>query len=107
MSLREQMDLIISAFKSNKGIIDMNAELIEMYDGNLLKYVLKSLHEQLSEKTYEAARHRVAPINLLKKIIQKLSPIYNPAPARRVVDGTPADEKLFEWYCEQINPNRL
>lgn len=107
MSLKDDIPMIIDFYKKHIDTIQMNCNLIDIYDGNLLQYVLSDLKKQLSEDTYNACSHRVAPINLLTKIVQKTASIYNPSPMRRVADGVPADEELFNWYQEKLNPNKF
>jgi len=106
MSLKDDIPMIIEFFKCHQDTIELNCNLIDIYDGNLLKYVLCDLEKQLSPETFAACKHRVAPINLLSKIIQKTSSIYTPPPMRRVVDGNESDTELFNWYQEKMDPNK-
>lgn len=104
-SLRDEMKVVIAYHKQYAATLKHNAELIDIHEGDLLKYVLKDLAEQLSEKSYSVAKHRVPPINLLNKIIEKTCTIYTPGPVRRVVNGNETtDVKAFEWYLEKQKP---
>jgi len=71
-----------------------NRELLEIHEGNLLKYVDIDLKAQLTPMAYESARHRIAPINILKKIIEKLSSVYDTPPVRKAIlaDGKEAGD---------------
>jgi hypothetical protein len=104
MTLFQEMKAIRDAYAAVKDILTHNACLIDIFEGNLLPHVLADLKRQLSEQSYEQCRHRVAPINLMRKLIDKMSPIYQPAPARRIT-GSGQDDELFAWYSAHINPN--
>ncbi len=101
MTLTAEMDLIRGAFDGFKNILDHNAKLIDNNEGNLLEHLLKDLKEQMSLQSFDQCKHRVAPINVLNKIIEKISAIYLPAPTRRIV-GTDSDQELFAWYQDQF-----
>lgn len=104
MTLRAQMKLLTDVYSGLKDLIDHNHELLDIHEGNLLKYIDKDLAAQLSPQSYKACRHRLAPINLLQKIVDKSATIYQPGPARRI-EGSAKDKELFDWYVEQMNPN--
>jgi hypothetical protein len=90
----------LALIKATGPYLSHNAELFDIYQGNLLPYVEQDLAAQLSKQSYEQAKFRIAPINVLRRIIDKLSKIYQPAPVRSVIDGTDADSELLQWYAE-------
>jgi hypothetical protein len=92
-----------SAYETSKGLLAHNHCATDIYEGNLLPYVIEALREQLKGQAFEDASHRVAPINLLTKIIDKLSGIYTPAPVRRMVSEVETDKALFDWYTENMD----
>lgn len=106
MTLDAEMDLIIAGYKANLQGIRHNSAIVDIYEGNLLDYVLDDLRSQLSESSFNTARHRVAPINLLQRIVGKTANIYSPEPARHVV-GSSSDQAIFEWYREAIPLNEV
>lgn len=83
-----------------------NAELIDIFEGNLLPYLDKELKEQLNPQSYIFARQRVMPINVLPKIIDKLTNIYQTSVIREVQDGTDQDQELVDWYVEKMKLNQ-
>lgn len=106
MSLTQDMQLIKDTYVADRERLDFNCEALDIYEGNLLKHLLEALQKQLSPQSYEACAQRVAPINVMNKILEKMSRIYQPAPARQI-QGTPADEELFAWYLQRIDINRV
>lgn len=100
----DKIEIVTKAFKDGKtqDRLKHNNTLFNVYEGDLLSYVLDDLRRQLSPKSYEQAKHRVAPINVLKRIIDKLSKIYAKPPTRTVeVSGTKSEkdiEILTELY---------
>lgn len=102
MSLAAAMPRLIAAHQAQASLLAHNAELIDINEGNLLCYVEQALAGQLKAQAMEQARHRIAPINLLTKIVDKLSPVYSPGPARRIVDGTDQDQELLDWYAREM-----
>jgi hypothetical protein len=105
MSLSDDIALILKAYEKSGPILQHNCELIDIYEGNLLEYVVKDLAKQLSEKSLKAALPRIAPVNLLRRVVDKTANIYSPEPSRRIAGGTPRDQELFDWYREHIPVN--
>lgn len=83
-----------------------NFELIDILEGNLLCYIEKDLKKDMSPQSYEQARTRMVPINMLPKIIDKLTNIYHSGVVREVVDGTDADKELLAWYEDKLDINQ-
>lgn len=99
-------ELVVKEYEAHKETLAHNHRLIDVYDGNLLHYLEKELRATFSEDTFKSIKARLAPINLLKKVVQKLSPVYSPPPSRRIV-GTDQDKEIFDWYVENLNPNKF
>lgn len=83
-----------------------NHKLFDIYEGQLLPQVLCDLKEQLSPGSYEAIKTRVAPINVLKRIVDKLSKIYMQSPTRRVEGGNDQDKELLGWFEDCLKIDR-
>ena len=112
MSLAADLSRLIAEHHVLEPQLRHAAELIDIYEGNLLEYVEAALKSQLKPKAAEQAGHRIAPINLLVKIVDKLSPVYTPPPARRVVAAAggavaDADQKLLDWYVTQLDADQV
>lgn len=91
--------------QNNAKTLDHNCELFEIYEGDLLKYLKEDLAAQLSSRAYQQVQHRIAPINILKRLISKLSKIYAKPPKRTIVDGNQADQELLDWYVKTMDFN--
>jgi hypothetical protein len=96
---------VIDIVKENAEYLAHQHELIDIYEGNLCKYVDAEMSKQLSAQSYLQAKFRMAPINVLPKVIDKLTHIYQTPVVRRVEDGTPSDQELLDWYIEKMRLN--
>lgn len=91
--------------KSYMPYLALNHEFIDIYDNNLGKYIEHDMKAQLSPQSFEQARHRISPINVLPKVIDKLTNIYQTAVLRNVVDGSTSDQETLEWYERTMQVN--
>ncbi len=101
ISARDTLKIVQSYAK----YLGHNHKLIDIFEGNLLPYIDQALQEQLSGQSYEQAKHRIFPVNILPKVIDKLTNIYQTTVVRKVIDGTPADQELVNWYVENMHLN--
>jgi hypothetical protein len=92
MSLVNDIPKLIEQWKDLSCHFQYNGCLFDIYEGELLPQVLEDLKKQLSEKSFDTVKHRVAPINLLQKINDKLSKIYVRPPVRSIIDGKKRDQ---------------
>lgn len=104
MALRQEIPLILAEYEAIKGRLSgPNYELFDIFEGNLLPYILSEVKKQVSDKSFKSMEPRIVPINFLKKIIDKLSQIYNKSPKRTLRKPSAEDEKLFEYYKEILD----
>lgn len=97
----------IAAFiQSEVGRLEYQAEIFEIMEGNLKGLLEERMMDDLGRKSFMAARTRQAPINVFRKIVDKLTKIYDNPVIRSVEGGTEQDEKLLAWYEEILNVNR-
>jgi len=106
MALRDKLKNISRHIKDYQPLLQHNYELFDMYEGNLIEYLEIALRKQLSPASFAQIQHRLAPINILRRIIDKLSKIYQPGPVRRIVDGNDQDFELLSWYEEHFRANQ-
>jgi hypothetical protein len=105
MALMDEKDDILNFIKEHETNLGFNETIFDILEGDLLKYVEASLKEQLSENSFKSAMERVAPINLRKKVNDKVSTLYVDEPIR-VVDGeNENDQALIDEYSEEIEVN--
>ena len=105
MGIIQDAKTIVNQISKAKAYFTENKSLFEIFEGDLLKYVDCKMQEQLSFQSYREARHRIAPINVLTKIIDKETVIYQQNPTREVVNGTDSDQDLMQWYEEKMSFN--
>jgi hypothetical protein len=86
--------------------IEYQAEIFEIMEGNVKGLLEEKMLEDLGRKSFSAARTRQAPINVFRKIVDKLTKIYDGNVTREVVGGNEQDEKLVQWYEEILSVNR-
>lgn len=103
MSLFQQQDLIRHKFEHFIPRLSHQAILFDIYEGNLLTYVLQDLQKQLSQDTFEQAKSRVAPINILKRVVEKLARLYSSPPSREIFPETA--QPLLEFYEKSFDIN--
>jgi len=117
LPLRQQIPSMLKWVECHQAYLDFNSVLFDVYEGELLKYIQADLRKQLSEQSYAQVAHRIAPINVLVKVVDKLSKIYQQDPSRSVerpkVDGASEpendqrdeDSELLAWYAEKMSVN--
>ena len=105
MSLADDVELLLKHIQSTEeqNRVDHNSALFDIYEGNLLKYILEDIKAQFSPKAQEQIQHRLAPINILIKYVDKLSKIYQQNPKRMVSTGEQRDKDALEYYTEKMN----
>lgn len=107
MALKDDLEFLRKYVQDKAPTIIHNQNLFEMYEGDLLKFILDDLRAQLSDKSFQLAQHRIAPINILRRLIDKLSKIYNKSPKRIIVDGKEQDQELLDFYVEQMQIDEI
>ena len=83
---------------NNKMRVDVNESIFEILEGSLTPALEEKLRKDLGNESAERALTRMAPINYYKKVIDKLTSIYNQGVVRTVENGTDSDEELLSWY---------
>lgn len=81
-SLSSKMKLIAEQYDIHRKYLTRNHELFDIYEGNLKPYVEKIMQSSLSDTYFSQIRHRIMPINILKRIIDKLAQVYSNDPIR-------------------------
>lgn len=64
------------------------------------KYLIEELRREFDDDGLNELR--LAPINFLKKIIQKKSQVYRSAPYRQSTTGSESDNALIEYYVTEL-----
>ena len=85
---------LTSYINSNKEYTKYNYELFDIYEGNLRKYIEAILESTLSDDYYSQIKHRIYPINILRRIIDKLARSYSSSPQREAT----SNQDIVEFY---------
>lgn len=96
---------VIDLVQNKAPQLSHNHKLIDVFGGSLTPYIVQDLEAQLSPQSFEQQMHRLSPINLLPKIIDKLTNIYQTAVTRQAVDGSETDAELLSWYVDSYAAN--
>lgn len=100
-------DEIHAAVLSKREYLGHQFQLLDIFEGNLSKYVDMELSNQLSMQSYLQAKNRISPINILPKVIDKLTNIYQTTVIRTVVDGTESQQEMLDWYQKEMTTNMV
>lgn len=96
-------DFLLDYFKAHKPHLEHNAKIFDIMEGELGKYVKAALDEQFTGNSAAIAEQRMVPINCMRKIVQKLSKLYQ-APPKRTFDSS-SDQELADYYAEEKGLN--
>lgn len=94
MALRDLVPELLRHINEHNDYIEHNKKLFEIYEGDLKKHVLIDMERSLSSNYFEKIKHRVLPINVLKRIIDKSAKVYSDKPERIFS----SNEELAEDY---------
>ena len=104
MALRDQIPELIKHYEDNKPFLTHNKNIFEILEGDLLDKVEKELREQLvSANATEQAASLIPPINILRRVVDKLTKIYS-----NTVIRTASEERyqpVVEYYVKQFDLN--
>lgn len=105
--LRDKIEMMLSAWDSSTPSLNYKAELFCINEGDLLKFIVDALAATLGKdsKSFQFAIQRIPPINVLRKIVDKQSKIYNEPPSRMIVNGSSGDTELMEYYIKALKMN--
>lgn len=96
--LREKRADLLNYIRSNHKFLENNKQLFEIFEGDLLNKVKAILRKTLSPSYYSKIEERLIPINILRRVIDKLSKVYAKAPKRTVLVGKETDQQLLDYY---------
>lgn len=108
-SLRERRKDILAYIKSHSNYTEHNKTVFEVYEGNLLPLVRDVMQKTLSPEYFDRIKHRILPINVLKKIIDKLAKVYATDPIRQAeMDGKTSkqNQKFIDFYEDAYDLNQ-
>jgi hypothetical protein len=77
-------------------------KVLDIYEGGLQKYVEDSIRSEYSVNTARTAIERIAPINVLPKVIDKISSVYTQGVSRTLDDDNDVDTEMLGFYEESL-----
>lgn len=104
----DQNKALLEFIKCQKPRLEHNRDVIAIQEGELLAFVEAHFKKEFSSRdSVEQVMPRIAPINFLTQIIDKLSKIYQDGVKRTVIDGNESDEELLRWYEKVMQMNSV
>ena len=98
---------VVASVRNASENLETACKTLDILEGCLEKYVIKSLERQLSPKVMRYAKERVVPINILPRYVDKLTNIYQTGVLRDVKDGVDEDDSLVSWYSDKFKINKI
>lgn len=94
MALKDKRAEIYGYIQDHQEFIKHNKKLFDIYQGNLLPYVQHVLSSSLTPEYYTKMEHRIVPINVLTRVMDKLAKVYATTPMRIAS----SDEEILKQY---------
>lgn len=106
MASNQQSLAIAKAWKSDDNARrKVNKNLYELYEGAIRKHAIARINKEFKDPKNQAElSHRILEVDLVKRIVNKLSKAYSKSPNRKII-GTPADQELYDWYVNTMDLN--
>ena len=79
---KEFIEHLIQKTRDMSSYLSFNEEKLDIYQGNILHHVNNILQESLSANYYDKIKSRIVPINVLTRVIDKMSKVYIKTPDR-------------------------
>lgn len=103
MGLRDQISLVVAAFQEQKCMLQSNETLMKIHEGELLQFIEAELQKELSANAFAQAQSRIPPINIERRVVDKLSQIYAKPPTRKLgKSATQTDSETWTKYLESM-----
>lgn len=99
---QEKIERILKFIEHNQERVNNAKDKLSIYEGDLLPYVKDALKRELSAPAYERAIKRIAPINMLPKIVNKLSTLYNNTVIRELKKESDQNETILDFYESEL-----
>lgn len=101
--LKDKRKEIIKYVRDNANYLGRNAEIYDIYRGNLLPYVKKVMEKSLSENYFKKIEHRIIPVNTLERYIKKVASAYENPPKR--ICSKESDQQVLDFYVKEFGLN--
>lgn len=102
-SLPLKRAMIIAKVKEHINFLKVNAQKLDIYEGNLLPYIDQIMRTSLSPQYYNAIKDRILPVNVLQRYVEKVSVAYSKGPVRKTEDKLA--KEFLDYYSKQLDIN--
>jgi len=99
-------DDLLPYIEKNKERLFINEKLFTIYEGQIYNVLAEKVRADLGDKTFARAKERMVTINILERLIDKISKIYQQEPKRTVVGGSEKDKKILERFEDLLDINK-
>lgn len=82
--------------------VNNSKALFTINEGELLPFVLEALEAELDAEAFKRAAKRASPINILPKIIDKLSTLYAKEVTREEETESESNQDIVDWYVKTL-----
>lgn len=93
---------LINYIKKNSDFLEHNAKALNIFEGALMVYVKKLMEKSLSPSYFDTIKDRIIPINVLTRIIEKLSKVYA-YPVKR----ESSDQDFVDFLVKELDLDSL
>jgi hypothetical protein len=101
--MQDNIEMLLKYIRDNSKFLEYNEQIFNILEGNLLDKLCKTIDEQLSHRSATIMKSRAIPLNVLKKIIEKLSKLYFQTPTRTTEN--PINQELIDYYSVNTGIN--
>lgn len=109
MALVNKIEEILKYIESKQEYLELSKEMFEVLEGDIHSKLKQALRVQLlSDASFNSAVQRIPPINIMKRISQKLTQIYSTNPKRTaLIDGINMEpaQLVVDYYADIFNLN--
>lgn len=109
MAKLDNPESIIESFKEedNKGRLKGDLDRYVVYNGRIKDLIKRSIKKEfLLEETVGEMINRIVPLNVTKKVTDKLATVYKDPPIRFPVDRNDGDQELIDFYAKEWKLNK-
>ncbi len=104
MIRNEDLEDIIQWAESIQGAYNpINDDLLDIYEGNLKDHIEGKMQLELNPNAFQSAKQRIAPINILRRTVDKLAKVYSQGVERSATNA--GDDSLVSEYEELLDLN--
>jgi hypothetical protein len=93
------MKELIDYVKKHQDFLEHNKKALNIFEGSLMVYVSKLMEKSLSGNYFNTIKDRIIPINVLTRIIEKLSKVYA-YPVKRISES---DQEFVDFMTKEID----